>query len=210
MTPEQIKALAAAGHLDPVGTHVWCEGMEDWKTLAESGLLSGAASLPAPQVPAPVAGRRYLASELINDGTGREIRYPGYGRLRYFLTNLGITVVFYAILAVMFFAVFNSSGGQGAGTGFVLGFVLLSGIMMVVSLYVAYQRVKNLGMSGWALLWTLVPFMNLWIGWRMFACPAGYDAHRTLDTPAKVISGIVVGLFALGIVANIVAAMMQV
>ena len=51
--------------------------------------------------------------------------------------------------------------------------------MFAACLFVAYQRVKNLGMSGWALLWTLVPFMNVWIGWRMIACPAGYEDHRT-------------------------------
>lgn len=56
---------------------------------------------------------------------------------------------------------------------------------------------------------TFVPFMNIWITWRMFACPSGYDDHRTLDTPAKVISGIIGGLLGLGILANILGVVLQ-
>lgn len=216
ITLQQIQALAKAGQLDPTTTHVWREGMVDWKTLADSGLLVGA-SLPAPGIAPPamqttVARNPYLASEQIAQGTGRPMQYPGYGRLRYFLTNLAITVVFYAVVFAVAFASLSSSGGAGGGDMgmpnpvVILLFILL---VVVVSFYVIYQRVKNLGMSGWALLWTLVPFMNLWIGWRMFACPAGYENHRTLDTSAKVISGILIGLFGLMIVANILAAVLQ-
>ena len=90
-----------------------------------------------------------------------------------------------------------------------IGFFGAGLIMMIVSLFIAYKRVKNLGMSGWALLWGIVPFMNIWIGWRMIACPAGYENHRTLDTAGKVISGIMIGLVGLAVVANIIAVIMQ-
>lgn len=43
--------------------------------------------------------------------------------------------------------------------------------------------------------------MNIWIHWRLMACPAGYEAHRTLDTAGKVITGLGIGFFALGILA---------
>jgi len=211
VTPLQIQALSKAGQLDPATTHVWREGMADWKTLADSGLLDGA-SLPAPGMTPPaiqttVTRNPYLASEQIAQGTGRPVEYPGYGRLRYFLTNLIITVVFYAVMFALAIALLSASDGMGVGAG--VGILVVALIVMVAGFYVAYHRVKNLGMSGWALLWTLVPFMNMWIGWRMFACPAGYEDHRTLDTPAKVISGIIVGLFGLMIVANILAAVLQ-
>jgi hypothetical protein len=64
-------------------------------------------------------------------------------------------------------------------------------------------------MSGWAMLWSLVPIMNLWIGWRMIACPAGYEDHRQLDTAAKVITGIWVGSVVLSIILNIFAVIAQ-
>ncbi len=203
VTPEQINALAKAGQLDPATTHVWREGMADWKTLADSGLLSDAAAL------APVAKNPYLASEQIAQGTGRPVHYPGYGRLRYFLTYLAITVVFYAILFVVMFAAFSGGVGEGMGAAAVIVIFIAGLVMMVVSFFAAYQRVKNLGMSGWALLWTLVPFVNFWIGWRMIACPPGYEDHRTLDTAGKVISGIMVGFVGLAVVANIVAVALQ-
>ncbi len=136
------------------------------------------------------------------------IQYPGYGRLRYFLTSLIITAVFYAVLFVVVIAAFRSLGvSESVSAAAGIGIFLLALFMTVVSLYVAYQRVKNLGMSGWALLWTIVPFINIWMAWRMVACPPGYEDHRTLDMAAKVISGIAAGLIGLMIVANILVAL---
>jgi uncharacterized membrane protein YhaH (DUF805 family) len=218
VTPQQIQALAAAGQLDPATTFVWHEGLADWQALGDSGLLAGAAAparaLPAPPVAASFGGNPYTPPrEAYQPPVRKELefapQYPGYGRLRYFLTNLIITVVFYAIMFAVIFAALGSGGGEGAGGAIMIVILVLGLGVMVVSFYTAYQRVKNLGMSGWALLWTLVPIMNMWIGWRMFACPAGYEDHRTLDTAGKVISGIVIGLIALMIVANIIVAVSQ-
>ena len=118
-------------------------------------------------------------------------------------------MVFYAIMFAVIFAALGSGGGEGAGGAIMIVILVLGLGVMAGSFYTAYQRVKNLGMSGLALLWTLVPIMNMWIGWRMFACPAGYEDHRTLDTAGKVISGIVIGLVALMIVSNIIVAVSQ-
>ena len=208
VTPEQIQALVQAGQIDPATTHVWREGLEDWKTLGDSGLLSVSAS-SVPQVPPALAKNPYLASEQIAQATGHPMIYPGFGRLMYFLMNLVITVVFYAILFVVMFAAWGTSGSDATGAVIGIGFFVTGLVMVIASLIIAYRRVKNLGMSGWALLWSLVPFMNIWIGWRMIACPAGYENHRTLDTPGKVITGIMIGLIGLAVVANIVAVVMQ-
>jgi uncharacterized membrane protein YhaH (DUF805 family) len=216
VTPELIKGLANAGQLDPATTLVWHEGMADWKTLAESGLLATGGlptpTLPTPRAMDPVTVSPYLASEQIAQGTGRPVHHPGYGRLRYFLTNLVVTVVFYAVMMIVIFAALASGGGGGSnGAGAAVGIGIFVGalIMMAISFLVAYQRVKNLGMSGWALLWTLVPFVNIWIGWRMIACPAGYEDHRTLDTAGKVTTGIMAGFIGLVVVANILAVVLQ-
>jgi len=47
--------------------------------------------------------------------------------------------------------------------------------------------------------------MNIWIGWRMMACPEGYEDHRTLDTPGKVLSGIWIALMVLAIGSSLVS-----
>ena len=203
VTPQQIRALASAGALDPATTLVWQEGLEDWKSLEDAGLLSSDL-LPAHS---PAAVSPYLASEQIRRESSTDIVYPGYGRLRYFLTSMVVTVVTYAIMFAMIFAML-SGGSDGLGIGGPILVVLILAAV-AVSFFIAYQRVKNLGMSGWALLWLLVPIISMWMAWRMVACPPGYEYHRTLDTAGKVISGIFAGFIGLMIIANIIAAVAQ-
>lgn len=206
VTQQQIKALVESGHLDPAATLCWREGMTDWIALPESDLL-------APVVQAPVTVGRvmynpYVPPKHAPKGTEVEqLEYPGFGRLAYIGWTFLITVVCYAVLfAVVFAMLKGSSDGIGLG-GFVV--LVIFAVAVVGSMYIGVKRVQNLGMSGWAILWSLVPFMNIWIGWRMMACPAGYEHHRTLDTAGKVVTGIFIGLIALSFVANIIAAMSQ-
>ena len=209
VTAQQIAALAKAGTLDPTSTLVWHEGLPDWKTLAESGLLS----LPGAVTPVaakPVSENPYLVTErtrttLEEPRRDIPIEYPGYGRLRYFLSITVVMVVFYAILLALVFAMFSTNGSGGGAAAAMLLIVLL---MVGASVHIALKRLKNLGMSGWAILWTLVPIMNFWIGWRLIACPAGYENHRTMDTAAKVITGLWIGMMVLSFAVNIIAAVM--
>lgn len=209
LTAQQITALAKAGSLDPTSTLVWHEGLPDWKTLAESGLLS----LPGAVAPVsrnPVSENPYLVTErtratLEEPRRDMPVEYPGYGRLRYFLSLTVAMVIFYVILFALIFAVFGTNGSSGGiATGMILIFLLMFGAFV----YIALQRLKNLGMSGWAFLWTFVPIMNLWIGWRLIACPPGYEGHRTLDTAAKVITGLWIGMMVLSFALNILVAFM--
>lgn len=209
VTEQQIIALVSAGALDPASALVWREGLSDWKFLAESGILPATGAV-GPVTAMTTAENPYLVTERTRNSlseTPREVNaeYPGYGRLRYFLSTIVITVVFYGIL---FALVFASLSGNGSGGGSAAGMLLIVLLMIVSSVYIGLQRLKNLGMSGWAILWALVPFMNIWIAWRMMACPAGYEDHRTMDTAAKVITGLWVGLLVLSIGGNIIAAVM--
>jgi hypothetical protein len=43
------------------------------------------------------------------------------------------------------------------------------------------ERLLNVGMSRWWFLGNFVPLLNLWVGYRCFACPAGYAYHKKLD-----------------------------
>jgi len=54
-------------------------------------------------------------------------------------------------------------------------------LMGVLSIMLAGQRFMNLGMTAWWLLGMLVPFLNWWLGYRLFACPPGYAMHRKMD-----------------------------
>ncbi len=126
--------------------------------------------------------------------------YPGIGRLAYFLISMALCIVFYVILiAIIFAALGTNQGGGAAAAGLLVGLLFVIGFF-----FLAVKRITNLGMSGWAILWALVPFMNIWIHWRLIACPAGYQDHRTLDTAGKVITGLWIGMFALAFLAPVI------
>ena len=54
-------------------------------------------------------------------------------------------------------------------------------VMLIIVIYFSLMRLVNLGMSRWWFLGSFVPLLNLWVGYRCFACPAGYAVHKKLD-----------------------------
>ncbi|MEO5716569.1 MAG: GYF domain-containing protein [Luteolibacter sp.] len=213
VTAGQIVALVNASTLDPAVTQVWREGLADWIPLQQSPVFDEARSLPAPTI-APVKpvvpATPYIVSPqaLASSRANRPempLEYPGIGRLAYFLISMGLCIVFYAILFVIIFASLRSDSGAGMAMG-----ALLVGLLFAVGFFfLAVKRIVNLGMSGWAILWALVPFMNLWIHWRLLACPAGYQDHLTLDTAGKIITGLWIGMFALAFLAPVIGGLIR-
>jgi hypothetical protein len=210
VTASQLVALANASVLDPATTLVWREGLANWITLAQSPLFDEAASAPAMLIP-PAKSLASMNPYAVSSGTlaaprasrpSMPLEYPGFGRLAYFLSSMGVGIVFYAILVVIIFTAFRADSGGGMAAGVLLVAAMFAGVF----LFLGVKRVTNLGMSGWAVLWAFVPIMNVWIHWRMMACPAGYEEHRTLDTAGKVISGLWIGMLALGFLAPLVGA----
>ncbi len=208
MSKERVGSLARSGAIDPATTLVWRQGLKDWMTLGESGILAEIGSIPQ-VAPVQASNNPYQVSERTRNALdeprqGAMIEYPGYGRLRYFLITMVFTILCYAIAAAIGFAMYGSKPNIGV---VVLVVIAVFSAMLAGSIYIGVQRLKNLGMSGLALFWMFVPFMNMWLGWRMIACPPGYEDHRTLDTPAKVITGIWIGsmvlAFAAGILGNL-------
>jgi uncharacterized membrane protein YhaH (DUF805 family) len=206
VTSQQIQALAKAGSLDPATGMVWREGLPDWITLGDSGLLAETGSVPpvavSPNITNPYHVSERTRNSVAEKGSDSSVDYPGYGRLRYFLSLLVTTIVFYAILFAVVFAILSGKNGSGGAPALVMGLLFL--LVVVSNLYFGVQRLKNLGMSGWAMLWSLVPIMNVWIYWRMAACPAGYEHHRVLDTPAKVITGLAIGMMGLSVIGTLI------
>jgi len=202
VTAPQLQALVRSGTLDPATLLVWKEGMAEWSSLQDAGLMPATSPLmtPTPMVaaapPASLATNPYLLSERSQHAMARERdayvpSYEGYGRLRYFLTYMVMTLALYAVALGVVFLIMKSTEAEVASLA-VLG--LLAIVYIIATFYIGAQRTKNLGMSGFAVLWSLVPIMNIWIGWRMMACPAGYEDHRTLDVPGKVLTGLWIAL----------------
>ena len=57
----------------------------------------------------------------------------------------------------------------------------LSLVPLLVIIVISLKRLVNLGMSRWWFLGNIIPILNLWIGYRCFACPSGYAFHKKLD-----------------------------
>ena len=59
---------------------------------------------------------------------------------------------------------------------------------LLVIVYLGLKRLLNLGMSRFWLLAFFAPVLNLWLGYRCFACPAGYARHKKFDPPGIVLA----------------------
>ena len=123
-------------------------------------------------------------------------QYPGIGRLAYVL----LTVILCPLLLLLgWFATLWIAASQAVDQGndslnslWHLLHIPITLLFVVVWIYVEVLRLRNLGMSGWWYLGKLLPFINLWIFWRTLACPPGYDDHRRLDLPGKIITGLMI------------------
>lgn len=115
--------------------------------------------------------------------------YPGFNRLQYFLFSMAIGVANF-MLALMF-----------ADTPVVAMITMLAAVG--ASIYIILMRLKNVGSSAWWVLGFIVPLLNIYVGLMCIAFPPGYASHKQLDTAAKVIIGLFLGLIVLGVVAAI-------
>ena len=97
--------------------------------------------------------------------------YPGIDRQQYFFGRLGIIVV--AIVAVMIF-------GPGSPVVRVVALALL-----IASLVLDVQRLKNIGLTFWWALIRFLPFGNLILGIGLQSAQPGWAETRQLDAAGK-------------------------
>ena len=108
--------------------------------------------------------------------------YFGISRLPYFLGLLAVGLVS-SFLSLGIRATQHSS--------------LFPGAVIVVTLVLVAQRLKNIGMTPlWGLL-IFVPIGNLWLSFRCITAQRGYIETRRLDPTGRVIAGIFVGFWVL-------------
>ncbi len=124
--------------------------------------------------------------------------FGGIGRLAYF----GYSFLNSLLSNVLTIAVVAALPAEAAPVAFIIpALSFVAGIVVVV------LRLKNLGYNGWWVLGLIVPILNLVVAIRLVAAPEGYAVHKTLDTPGKVIVGLVIGAFLLVMAIFVLAAM---
>lgn len=170
-----LKIKALEGGLNPRLDLVWTHGMGDWKPAGEiDGLFE---RRPADE-PAPVADPYAPPQhESPAEGMGPQGQWPG-ARRRSFLIAI---LIFPAVWAFGFRAALPLLSTQFGPEIMKIVDPGANLVPFLVGLYFSLRRLVNLGMSRWWYLANLVPFLNFWLGFRLFACPAGYAYHKKLD-----------------------------
>lgn len=175
----ELKIRASEGILNPRLDMAWSQGMETWQPLGEIEGLFERRTAPEPEESlAPSADPYRPPQEKTTPrNLDKDSGWPGARRRSYFLMCWIFPIAW--------------SAGMAAGTGFLelqFGPQLMqiiqpvgSVLPFIVSLVFCLKRFVNLGMSRWWYLGFLVPFLNIWVGFRCFACPAGYAFHKKLD-----------------------------
>ena len=115
-------------------------------------------------------------------------RYPGLDRSSYFLWTAGMQLVGAAVMFGFALVEKTSVALSFGGATFLAGLV-----------YLNVLRFRNQGASGWWALGLFVPLLNYYVAVRAWAYPAGYNEHRSLDLPGKLIVGVAVGVLLLAI-----------
>ncbi len=202
MTAKIIAALLARGEFRANETLAWKNGMGDWKTIAESGVLTEAAlGKDAPVMerpPKPTTIKNPLSAPVKGSQSSLPKRRafkksgddPGVGRCFYIIS---VMLALAWILGILFAVTDGDEWdiimfrNEHRELFLLVHYTIGMGVLMVT-----YKRLKNLGMSGWWLIGLIVPVLNMWVFWRTTSCPAGYVDHQSLDTGGKIASGVFV------------------
>jgi len=179
VTFENLRTKATQGELNPRLDMAWTQGMGEWQPAGEiDGLFERRAVTETRESLAPSADS-YHAPQLepVPGQMGKDDDWPGSRRRSYlFMTLIFPGLWNFALIAGKEFLT-TQLGGQVTD----IAIPILSLLPLLLAVAFSISRLANLGMSRWWFLGNLVPLLNVWIGYRCFACPAGYAYHKKLD-----------------------------
>jgi uncharacterized membrane protein YhaH (DUF805 family) len=173
--------MAKDGQLDPRNDLVWSNSLNEW---APAGHVGGLFE----RVAGAGDGNR-SSHDLAQTGDYKERSLPkanfaGTGRIGYLF---GMLILPVALVLGWQFALPMLTPYVPEEYAIYLPFAIwpLVGLMILVT---QVRRFHNLCMSGWWILGFVVPLLNIWLSYRCFACPAGYDQHKKLDWPGTFVA----------------------
>jgi uncharacterized membrane protein YhaH (DUF805 family) len=160
----------------------WSDGMPQWVFVCD--VIGNLRQLTPYIARSTTAGPSACVLEMPTQAVQGEDLLPGrfhFGRGLFFLSMVGVSLV------SGFFSAFKDTAPLGA-------FIFAAGLVAI-----AILRVRDVGMNGWAVLLAFVPIANLFLYFRLFCTPRGYEITKKPDVPMKAICWSVGGLIALSL-----------
>jgi uncharacterized membrane protein YhaH (DUF805 family) len=194
-----LQLKAKDGSLDPRLDMVWKHGMKEWKLAGEiDGLFARNTKNAEKESLAPMVDAYSTPQmEPISSIMAKQDGWSGAPRRSFIFMTIFFPIVWN--FAVVMAQPFLEKQFGKEMTGWFNNAALFLPIILVI--YFGVKRLMNLGMSGWWFLGHLIPLLNFWVGYRSFACPAGYAYHKKLDGPGIFLAVIYWGLILLVIAA---------
>ncbi len=182
---EELKEMAENSALNPRLDLVWKKGAAEW---LPAGKIDGLFQRPAAEKATPASVSHKPAATLTKfrvKPPGQDAFWPGAPRRSLLVVAL--------VLPFVWNAAWRASKPALSGK---FGTILMdrmawfaAWVPLFLILLFAWKRLLNLGMNRWWSLALLAPVLNLWVGYRCFACPRGYAVHRRMDA-----AGVLLGL----------------
>lgn len=193
----ELKIKAGEAALDPRLDMVWTKGMAEWKPAGEiEGLFERRGASEQKEDLARAAGPYAPPkSGSVAEAMSREGGWPG-ARRRSFLF---MTILFPFVWSFLFAFLAGFLASQLGPEIMQYVGVVGGALPLIAGVCFGLMRLTNLGMSRWWYLGNFVPFLNFWIGYRCFACPAGYAYHKKLDGPGIALAILYWLMFVVGI-----------
>lgn len=179
VTLGDLRVKAKDGGLNPRLDMVWTQGMAGWKLAGEvDGLFERTTAFDSKQIPSiPTHSPQSSLPSFTTERQANPSEWPGARRLIFFFAT-GVLPFLLTRGVKNALDAFPEQFGSELSGFIVIGAMVLTAILMI---HVSLQRLVNLGMSRWWFLGNFIPLLNLWVGFRCFACPSGYAYHKKLD-----------------------------
>lgn len=178
VTFSELRIKALEGKLNPRLDMAWTKGMPNWTATGEiEGLFDRRAASGSLAPTGTAEPYRPPEVDYTEELPSQPASWPGARRRSYLFMSLIFPVLWMG--AVSFATPFLAR--QFGQESLAMGIPFLMSIAALVIVYFGIRRFQNLGMSGFWIFGNLVPILNIWLGYRLFACPAGYAFHKKLD-----------------------------
>ncbi|RYD21802.1 MAG: DUF4339 domain-containing protein, partial [Verrucomicrobiaceae bacterium] len=188
---EQLRSMAVGSSLDPRLDLVWKKDMAEWKPAGQIDGLFQRTVVPAEvkerkEAKAPVAAASRSPKKTVRLAAFKDQSWPGARRRSLLLVMLVFPFIWNYLLSFAGPLATRQFGpvivGKALPLAAMLPFVVMAWFLM--------KRLVNLGMSRMWCLGIFAPFLNLWVGYRCLACPAGYAYQKKLDGPGVALAAL--------------------